>query len=126
MSKVRRKYKPELINLRQSVKDAKEGRISSVDEIKAMFAEYRTLIDECEVETTEAFNKSYTCEHLEYNRPTWSLRRNVINYYYHFEKTCKCCGHTEMLSFEDEYRPEFGNFPEGFEGAEKVYYNLDI
>ena len=41
------------------------------------------------------------------------------------KKTCTYCGHQETLTLEN-FNEHKDNFPEGFDGAVRVYYNLNI
>lgn len=115
----------EVINLTMMVVDAENGEFDNEVEIIKEFTNLRKKVNDYKRKAISAFRLQNTCEHLEYNEPKWSLRKNILNYYYYFEKVCKCCGHKESLIIE-EWNNHTDPFPEGFEGAQKVYYNLNI
>lgn len=114
-----------IINLTGIVVDVENGQFKNKHEVLKEFNEIQKLVRYYKHKALEAFELQNTCEHLDYKTPEWSLRKNILNYHYYFEKTCKCCGHKEAVILEsfDEHRDDF---PEGFDGAERVYYNLDI
>ncbi|UUW39829.1 hypothetical protein VP14_142 [Vibrio phage VPMCC14] len=115
----------EVINLTMLVVSAENGEYESEAEINKEFNQLLRQVNSYKRKAVEAFKLQNTCKHEEYSTPQWSLRKNILNYYYYFEKKCKCCGHTESIKLE-EWNDRVDSFPEGFEGANKVYYNLNI
>lgn len=114
-----------IINLTSIVVDVENGEFKNKGEIRKEFTDIRELIKDYEVKALRAFELQNSCKHLEYHTPKWSLRKNIRDYYYYFEKTCKCCGHQETLTLEN-FNEHKDDFPEGFDGAVRVYYNLNI
>ena len=114
-----------IINLSAILQDAKNGQFDKKSEIVKEFRLIKQNVHAAEKLCIDAHIDQMNCVCTEFNQPVWTLRKNIIEYYYHFEKVCKNCGktHTTTLKEWDSKRDEH---PEGFEGATKAFYNLDI
>lgn len=64
------------------------------------------------------------CPHLIFQSVEYHLNRDLTGrYYYTFKKQCGTCG---KQFTHDTIDCDLPNFPEGYKGAESIYYNLDI
>jgi len=112
-----------IINLESILRNIRANRFESIEEVNNEFELFKQSVEEYHTKALKVFKEVNTCTHENYKTPRWSLRKNIYNYYYHFEKECKLCGNVESLNI-DEFDGK--NFPVGFEGATKEFYNLDI
>ena len=114
-----------IINLTSIVSNAEDGYYKHEREIFLEFNKIQKEVLEFKKRTLKAFHEQFTCTHEEYHTPTWSLRKSIWGYYYHFEKTCKLCGRTVTLTLT---LPEWDGKipPEGFENAEEQFCNRNI
>ena len=122
-----KKYINGVVNFPSMVDNCKDGLYNNEHEIKKQFTYLKKAFHAYERECIRVFHESSNCKHEVFDKSTYSLRKNILDYYYHFEKKCSNCGKsfTTTMSAEDFSEYE-GNFPEGYEGAEKQFYNLDI
>lgn len=114
-----------VINLSSILDDAKNGRFVSVDEIRKEINEIIRCTHHTHRLAKAAFLEQSTCNCAEFTKPQWSLRKNLLNYYYHFEKKCTTCGKTHCITL-DKWNDKTDPMPEGYEDAVKVYWNLNI
>ena len=114
-----------IINLSAMLQDAKNGKFDSKREILKEFREIKSNVLAAEKLCIDSHIEQMNCICSKFNKPVWTLRRNLVEYYYHFEKTCNNCGkvHTTTLK---KWNNHTDPSPEGFEGATKAFYNLDI
>lgn len=124
------KYDPEsefdsVINLSALLQEAKNGEFENLHELKKEFKEIIRCVHHSKRLSIQAFLDQSVCECAEFTKPEWSLRKHLVGYYYHFEKTCKCCGRLHSTDIND-WSKVTDPYPEGYEGAVNVYYNLNI
>lgn len=115
-----------LINLDQLLRDVQNGNFDNVLEVRKEFAGVIRLTHEYKRRAEKAFHTQSSCTHQSFNTPTYHLNRNFMGeHYYSFKKVCDNCGksfhHSEPSSWDDK-----SVAPDGYEGAVKVCYNLDI
>jgi len=104
-----------------------DGFYDSEDEVKKRFKNLLQAVKAYEKEGLKVFRRSNDCQHEHFEIPKYSLRKNIFDYYYHFEKKCSDCGKIVSMTTSADNDPKLtGIFPEGYEGATKTFWNLNI
>ena len=115
------------ISLSGEVDNCRDGFYESEDEVKKRFRLLTKAVKAYEQEALKVFRESVSCDHEHFDKASYSLRKNIFDYYYHFEKKCKVCGKTFYVTTSADNDPSLsGIFPEGYEGATKRFWNLNI
>lgn len=116
-----------VINLSSIVQNAADGYYESENEITKEFNQLRTKLNKYKRKALEAFHAQNTCEHLNTCTPYYQVQRRVLGtYHYVFQKDCLDCGKHFSFFCEEDSEYNERNPPEGYEGAEKRYYNNNI
>ena len=114
------------INLEAIIQGAKDGHYENGGEI---YQEFRSIIKDVNKAkrlALEAFYESNDCEH-EFDTCWYTIRKNLFGeFFYMFERSCSKCGKKEMFRCEVDSEYNETNPPEGYEGAQRRFYNNDI
>lgn len=110
-----------IINLTALLESAKNGVFNDKREIKKQFRKIQRNVLEAERLCIDAHIEQMNCVCSEFTKPVWTLRNNILGYYYHFEKQCTNCGKNHYTTLDSWNERDF---PVGYENSTKGYYNL--
>lgn len=83
------------------------------------------MLQKAKKEALEVLETSQNCPHKEFKNFQSSLRRSILDYYTHYEKTCANCGFVEYYDeYEDgDIKPDWVKEGLKEESFVNVYYN---
>ena len=103
------------------------GDITNHSEIELIIKKCVKALQESQVELSDMLDKHNSCEHTEWNHPTYTNRKRLLGWFKVYERKCKNCGHIEVFKIDvSNHEKNKEQIPTWAEDAKEQFYNNSI